>query len=147
MDISLKAPKRTKRSLKRAREWEENWRANSLVTNLLKEAREDKNTSRNLRDDKWNPWLKSGEIYITILLDWSSWQKYSLKTLGRTSLSHLKVTRAYEALVVCFKSLSLHFISCKSVRGLCAKGANFHPPPTIKRPLRHNLGVLDFRLN
>ena len=34
------------------------------------------------------------------------------KTLGRTSLSRLKVTRTYEALVVCFISLGLSFISC-----------------------------------
>ena len=42
------------------------------------------------------------------------------KTLGRTSLSHLEVTRAYEALVVCLRSLDSSFISCKSVRGFYA---------------------------
>ena len=61
------------------------------------------------------------------------------KTLGRTSLSHLEVTRAYEASLVYLRSLGLYFISCKSVRGVCAKWPNLNLLHTIKRPLRSHL--------
>ena len=62
-----------------------------------------------------------GNLHLQTSNSYQAGKSNPQKTLGRTSLSHLEVTRAYEAFSMFLRSLDSCFMRCKSGRGLCAK--------------------------